>query len=111
MTTAPTTTGTSGLDLVPVSVPGPAPDARTDVVGTVRMVHGELVVHIRPTPYQNVTSRRITPAPEVQARPHPLAGTCLTYVGPLTGAARAQHFAILARLSLPWWSPRRWWLW
>ena len=110
MTTAQDTTGTPGHDLVPVSIPGTGPDTRTDVVGTVRMVNGELVVQIRPNQYQDVTGRRVVPNAEVEVASHPLARTCLTYVGPLTGTARAQHFAILARLSRPWWSPRRW-LW
>lgn len=93
-------------DLVPVSIRVAGSDTRTEVVGTVGMVEGELVVRIRPTQYQEVTGRRVVPTPDTGLAPHPFAGTCLRYMGPLTDAD-------LARLSRPWWSPRRWswWLW
>ena len=99
-----------GHDLVPISTAVGVPEVGTEVVGTVYLFGEELVVQIRPTRYQDVTGRRVDVDPEVADAPHPLTHTCLRYIGPLTGAARKRHFAILAQLSRPWWSPRRW-LW
>lgn len=70
--------------------------ARTDVVGTVHAVDGELVVRMRPSGVRDVTGRPVRP----QVPTRQLG--CLTYVGPLTGAARAEHLADLAR-----WERRR----
>lgn len=76
-----------------------ATGAQTDVVGTARLVDGELVVRMRPSGVRDVTGRPVT----LRAPTRQLG--CLTYMGPLTGAARAEHLADLAR----WERRRQWW--
>jgi hypothetical protein len=78
-----------------------------EVVGTVVMVDGELVVRIKPTQYRDVTGRRLGPDLDIAAEPHPLARLGLRYVGPLTPEQAAWFWAEVARWDArPWW--RRW---
>jgi hypothetical protein len=104
--TPPIPTENPGSALVPVTDIPPVPGS-AEVVGTVRMLEGELVVRIKPTQYRDVTGRRLGPDPHVEVEPHPLARTCLRYVGPLTPERAARLRAEAARWDArPWW--RRW---
>jgi hypothetical protein len=83
------------------------PVARSaEVVGTVRMLDGELVVRIRPTQYRDVTGRPVgpSPSPGVEIPEHPLARLGLRYVGPLTPEEAARFQA-----DVTWWDARPWW--
>jgi hypothetical protein len=88
---------------VPVAELAPVPRA-TEVVGTVVMADGELVVRIRPTQYRDVTGHRLGPDPDVEVAPHPLARLGLRYVGPLTPQ---QATALRAEVAA--WDARSWW--
>jgi hypothetical protein len=71
------------------------------------MLDGELVVRIRPTQYRDVTGRRLGPDPDVEVAPHPLARSCLRYVGSLPTKEAAAFRAEVARWDArPW--RRRW---
>lgn len=71
------------------------------------MVDGELIVRVRPTGVQDVTAR-----PVHCGDPDTLAGFgFMRYVGPLTGADRAEHYAALARLERRQQRWRRWLRW
>jgi hypothetical protein len=97
----------SGAEIVPV--PNLAHTARsTEVVGTVAMVDGELVVQVQPTrEYRDVTGRPVGPSPDVEVAQHPLARLGLRYVGPLTPEEAARVRAEVARWeALPRW--RQW---
>jgi DNA-binding transcriptional LysR family regulator len=97
-----------GSALVPVTNIPPVTGS-AEVVGTVGMVDGELVVRIKPTQYRDVTGRRLGPDPdvEVDVKQHPLARLGLRYVGPLTPEQAARFRAEVARWDAPlWW--RRW---
>lgn len=78
----------------------------TDVVGTVRMVDGELVVRVEPSRVREVTVRRLAGEPDPQ--PTTLAALpFMRYVGPLTPDEAARLRAEVARWEArPWW--RRW---
>ena len=75
-----------------------------EVVGTVVMTDGELVVRIKPTQYRDVTGRRLSPDPDLAVAPHPLARSCLRYVGPLTPEQTARFLAEVTA-----WDARSWW--
>lgn len=99
----PITTDGPGSALVPGTELAPVARSRA-VVGTVRMLDGELVIQVRPTQYRDVTGRRLGPDPEVEVAAHPLARSCLRYVGPLTSEQAARFRADVAR-----WDARPWW--
>jgi hypothetical protein len=104
--TPPTITDGPGSAVVPVTDLPPVTRA-TEVVGTVAMADGELVVRIKPTQYRDVTGRRLGPDPDVEVAPHPLARLGLRYVGPLTPQEATTFRAEMARWDArPWW--RRW---
>ena len=93
-----------GSALVPVTdalaLPRP-----TGVVGTVRLVDGELVVHLQPSVARDVTTRRLAREPDPE--PTTLAALgFMRYVGPLTPEQVVQWHADRARLRA-----RRWWRW
>jgi hypothetical protein len=95
---------------VPVTDNPPAAGS-AEVVGTVGMVDGELVVRIKPTHYRDVTGRRLGPDPDVEVdvavEPHPLARLGLRYLGPLTPEQAARFQAEVAHWDArPRW--RRW---
>jgi hypothetical protein len=80
--------------------------AQTDVVGTAHMVDGELVVRMRPA------VRDVTARPVHRGDPDTLAGFgFMRYVGPLTGAEQARHYAALARRERRQQGWRRWLRW
>jgi hypothetical protein len=81
----------------------------TEVVGTVHMVDGELVVHLQPSGVREATTRRLPRDPDPQ--PTTLAALpFMRYVGPLTADQAAQCRADVARRQArrqrSW---RRWW--
>jgi hypothetical protein len=91
--------------LVPVSTAGAIPAQRgSAVLGTARLLDGELIVQLRPTTYRDVTGHPVGPSPDVEVAPHPLARLGLRYVGPLTPAEAARIQADVA-----WWDARPWW--
>ncbi|PZS34684.1 MAG: hypothetical protein DLM61_03190 [Pseudonocardiales bacterium] len=92
----------SARALVPITTTLAVPDAQTDVVGTVHLVEGELVVRIRPTQHRDVTTQPVhRHYPGCECR---IAGT-VRYVGPMTPADRAQCNADV----VAWWDARPWW--
>jgi hypothetical protein len=108
MTPSITTDG-PGSALVPVTDP-PRVAGSAQVLDTV-VVDGELVVPIKPTPYRDVTGRRVDPGPDTGSDPgigitpqHLLARLGLHYVGPLTPEQAARFGAQEAR-----WEARSWW--
>lgn len=89
-----------GTGLVPASR-----ERSTEVLGTLEMVGGELVVRVRP----QQAPRDVTVRP-VGARPDPTTLAhipWMRYVGPRTPQERAQFWVEVARWEArPWW--RRW---
>jgi hypothetical protein len=108
----PLTADGPGSALVPVTDIPPVTGS-AEVVGTVGMVNGELVMRIKPTHYRDVTGRGRAgppphppppPPPPPPAEPHPLARLGLRYVGPPTPEEAARFGAQVAR-----WEVRSWW--
>jgi hypothetical protein len=99
----PFSTDGPGSAFVPVTDLPPVTGS-AEVVGTVGMVDGELVVRIKPTQHRDVTGRRVGPDPDVEVPPHPLARLGLRYVGPLTPEQAARFRAEVAH-----WEARSWW--
>jgi hypothetical protein len=92
-----------GSALVPVT--DLAPVARSaEVVGTVRVLDGELVVRIRPAQYRDVTGRPVGTNRDVEVAEHPLARLGLRSVGPLTPEEAARF-----RADVAWWDARPCW--
>lgn len=82
----------------------------TEVVGTVCMVDGELVVHLQPSAVREATTRRLPRDPDPQ--PTTLAALpFMRYVGPLTADQAAQCRADVAHRQARRRSWRRWWRW
>lgn len=106
--TIPANAEVPGSALMPVA-DFPVVTRSADVVGTVRVVDGELVVRVAPPRVRHATTRQLPREPDPQ--PITLAAVSyMRYVGPLTPAEAAEHRRILAYCRRhPWWAWLRGW--
>ncbi|MDQ3765229.1 MAG: hypothetical protein M3460_28190 [Actinomycetota bacterium] len=78
----------SSRDLVPAAT------QNATVVGTVEIADGELVVRVRPSRVHDATERLLNDE-RTEKYLHPLARTCLTYVGPLSSLNRLMRSVVV----------------